>query len=390
MRGIVIFICVLFLGLKLHANDTAYYELLKKDTLEVGVFYNDAVKSKIISLKQGSWLTNKTLGKYSTYRKEIEDAFVKNGLPKELAIMCISNTQFEPLFVGKEDGAVGIWPLSFSMAKRYNLQINSYIDQRRSIELSTEAAIRFTKELYTIYQDWKLVITAFRVGAIKVNLAIRKANNVIDYSQIYPYLDYESKEVMENFMAWYYIANHYKGTYKFEPKAELDTFLVSEDVMISLFSNYTGITEAKVKELNPVIKKNIIPGKQTPFYLNVPQGEKESIVKLIPFLADSTKNYLYPPKPAYVAPVKSSGGSTTGTSGKKLLYYTVKSGDNLGLIADCYDVMISDVKRWNGIRGTTIYAGKKLKIYVPSSKYSRYKLVNGYSMSKKRSVAASD
>lgn len=371
-----------------YSADTAFYKVLKSDSLEIGLFYNDAVKARIKDLHQSSWLTNKTLGKFLPYRKEIEEAFVSNGLPKELAIMCVSNTQFDPLYIGKEDGAVGVWPLSFSMAKRYDLQINSFIDQRRSIELSTQAAIRFTKELYEIYKDWKLVITAFRTGAIKVNLSIRKANSVISYDKVYPYLDYEAKMVMENFMAWYYMVNHNKKSINPEPKEEFDTLFVEEDVLISLFSDYTGIKETKVKELNPVIKKNIIPGKLTPFYLFIPKGDKDSVEKLMPFLADSTKNYLEPAEPTVSAPTRTYSKSTP--SGKKLIYYTVKSGDNLGIIADCYDVLISDVKRWNNIRGTTIYAGKKLKIYVPANKYNKYKLVNGYSASKKRSVAASD
>lgn len=43
--------------------------------------------------------------------------------------------------------------------------------------------------------------------------------------------------------------------------------------------------------------------------------------------------------------------------------YTVKEGDNLTTIAENYDVEVSDLKEWNDISGDKIMAGQKLKIY---------------------------
>ena len=43
-------------------------------------------------------------------------------------------------------------------------------------------------------------------------------------------------------------------------------------------------------------------------------------------------------------------------------YYTVKKGDNLGEIADKYNVAVSDVKKWNQLKGTNLKTGAKLKI----------------------------
>jgi membrane-bound lytic murein transglycosylase D len=42
-------------------------------------------------------------------------------------------------------------------------------------------------------------------------------------------------------------------------------------------------------------------------------------------------------------------------------YYKVKR-DNLGLIANKYDVAVAEIKKWNGLRGNTIAYGKSLKI----------------------------
>jgi membrane-bound lytic murein transglycosylase D len=43
--------------------------------------------------------------------------------------------------------------------------------------------------------------------------------------------------------------------------------------------------------------------------------------------------------------------------------HTIRSGDNLGAIAERYGVTASELRRWNGIRGSRITAGDTLKVY---------------------------
>jgi LysM repeat protein len=44
----------------------------------------------------------------------------------------------------------------------------------------------------------------------------------------------------------------------------------------------------------------------------------------------------------------------------KTTYHTVKKGETLGKLAEKYDVTISDIKKWNKIKGDTIEIGQKL------------------------------
>ncbi|MSP57183.1 MAG: LysM peptidoglycan-binding domain-containing protein [Myxococcales bacterium] len=46
----------------------------------------------------------------------------------------------------------------------------------------------------------------------------------------------------------------------------------------------------------------------------------------------------------------------------KVTVYAVRKGDTLGGIADRYNCTISELKSWNGLSGSTIYPGQKLKI----------------------------
>jgi len=51
----------------------------------------------------------------------------------------------------------------------------------------------------------------------------------------------------------------------------------------------------------------------------------------------------------------------------KLITYTVRSGDYLGKISINTGASVDDIRKWNRIRGNTIYVGQKLNVWVPKS-----------------------
>jgi membrane-bound lytic murein transglycosylase D len=55
--------------------------------------------------------------------------------------------------------------------------------------------------------------------------------------------------------------------------------------------------------------------------------------------------------------------------------HTVRSGDNLGRIADRYNVSVSELKKWNKMRSTTIRPGQKIYVYSTVKKRIPVKLV---------------
>jgi len=65
---------------------------------------------------------------------------------------------------------------------------------------------------------------------------------------------------------------------------------------------------------------------------------------------------------------KVNKSKTTTGSGKKVISYKVKRNDTLGKIARKYGVRISDLRKWNHIKGNKIVTGQKLKIYKSQKK----------------------
>jgi membrane-bound lytic murein transglycosylase D len=73
---------------------------------------------------------------------------------------------------------------------------------------------------------------------------------------------------------------------------------------------------------------------------------------------------------------------------KATVYYTVKSGDAVGLIADWYDVRTSDLRYWNNIRRNVIRVGQKLRIYVPKNKTDYYGRINDMAYADKQRLSS--
>lgn len=60
--------------------------------------------------------------------------------------------------------------------------------------------------------------------------------------------------------------------------------------------------------------------------------------------------------------VSSTPAAASTASSATTTTYTVRKGDTLGAIADRYNCTIAELKSWNGLSGSTIYPGQKLKI----------------------------
>jgi membrane-bound lytic murein transglycosylase D len=54
---------------------------------------------------------------------------------------------------------------------------------------------------------------------------------------------------------------------------------------------------------------------------------------------------------------------------------TIKRGDNLGSIAQRYNVTVSDLRKWNRLKGSTIHPGQKLAVYTTVKKTIPIKVV---------------
>lgn len=298
------------------------------------------------------------------YFPMFEEHLAKYNVPLEIKYLAIVESALNPKARSRV-GATGLWQFMYPTGKQYNLEVNSYVDERYDPLKATEAACQYLSNLYGIFGDWSLVLASYNAGPGNVSKAIRRSGGSQNYWNIRRNLPRETANYVPAFLATMYIFE-YQKEHGLQPKKavtsyfETDTIAVKREISFQQVSDLLDIPVEQIEFLNPIYKLNIIPfveGKQ--HYLRLPKN------KLGLFVSNEEKVYAYVD---YLAAKKEGiqreaivNNETPSSS--NTIYHKIRRGESIGLIADKYNVSISNLKRWNNLRGNTIHAGKSLKIY---------------------------
>jgi membrane-bound lytic murein transglycosylase D len=115
------------------------------------------------------------LNRGEKYRTMVESIFLGHGLPIELYYVGLIESGYV-LEAKSHQSAVGPWQFIKSTGKGYGLRVDSEIDERQNIYLSTHAAARYLSDLHNIFNNWALSIAAYNAGEYRILEAIRKGN----------------------------------------------------------------------------------------------------------------------------------------------------------------------------------------------------------------------
>lgn len=344
-------------------GDSVYATRLARIPSIVEMPYNAEVR-KMIDIYSGR-LRNKVaymLGAMNFYMPIFEEALDMYDLPNELKYLPVIESALNPVAVSRA-GASGLWQFMLKTGKIYDLQSNSLIDERRDPIKSTYAAARYLKELYGIYNDWSLVIAAYNCGPGNINKAIQRSGGKADYWAIYNYLPKETRGYVPAFIAANYIMTYYCEHNICPLKAELpagtDTIQIHRDLHFQQISDVCKIELDEIRALNPQYKRDIIPGNSMECTLRLP---REAVTL---FINSGDSTYAYRAKEFFkkrqYVDVKST--AVANSSNGKLIYHKIRRGETLSKIARKYGVTVKKIRKWNGLNGNSITAGKRLKIY---------------------------
>lgn len=364
-----------------------YKERLARIPSVIELPYNDVVQ-KFIDRYSGRLRRSVSimLGAQNFYMPTFEEALESYGLPLELKYLPVIESALNPNAVSHV-GATGLWQFMLTTGKQYGLEINSLVDERRDHVRASYAAAHYLRDLYKIFGDWNLVIAAYNCGPENINKAIHRSNGATDYWQIYPYLPKETRGYVPAFIAANYIMNYYCDHNICPMQANLpgktDTVVVSRDVHFEQVAQVLGMEIDQIKQLNPQYRRNIVNGSTRPMALRLPAtlvgkfiDNEDSIYAYRPdvLLTKRTEVEVNDDVPSYSRRSSSSSRSKSSSSrksrskgkkGKKNKggrNVTIRQGDTLSDIAKRNGTTVRKLKKLNKISGSSIRAGKKLRI----------------------------
>lgn len=311
------------------------------------------------------------LGASNFYMPIFEEALEAYDLPLELRYMPVIESALNPTAVSRV-GATGLWQFMLATGKQYGLEVNSLVDERRDPIKASYAAAHYLSDLYKVFGDWTLVIAAYNCGPDQVNKAIRRSDGKRDYWQIYPYLPKETRGYVPAFIAANYIMNYYCEhnicPMRTRLPAKTDTIMVDKNIHLEQIAAVCDIDIEQLRALNPAYRRDVIPGATELSCLRLPQTEVGEFIDK----QDSILNYKAGDllSKRNVVAVAKAPGSPSGSKGSKARrsrrsrarYVTVRSGQTLSHIAKKYGTTVSKLRRLNGIKGSNIRAGKRLRV----------------------------
>jgi soluble lytic murein transglycosylase-like protein len=218
-----------------------------------------------------SWLED-GLTRMGRYAPLIRESLHRNGQPEDLLFLVVIESQFRPAAVSPA-GATGMWQFMTGTGRLYDLEVSTYVDERRDPIRSTEAAVRHLRDLHAEFRSWHLALAAYNAGsgrigrAIRLHAAGRRGEETL-YWQVRPHLPRETQRYVPLYLAAAEIARDPEA-FGFRPRhvepLRFTETWVDGGVPLEDLARQAGVTVEALRELNPhLIRGMTPPGRRWP------------------------------------------------------------------------------------------------------------------------------
>jgi len=275
------------------------------------------------------------------YLSIIEKMLKAAGLPDDIKYVALAESALRP-HAGSQKGAIGFWQFRNGTGRLYGLRIDRSVDERRNIYLSTEAAIRYFRELKKTFGTWTLAAAAFNMGENGLQTEILE-QGTNDYYRLY--LALETQRYVFRILSVKLVLSD-PARYGFHlspedlyPPLEFDrvTFDLSRETPIRAVAEAAKTHFKMIKDLNPEVRGYVLSsGSHT---LSVPKGAELGFQgRLRDILSEAALD-------------------------REEQVYVVKEGDNLSSIAEQFNIPLPAIILWNRLdHNKPIHPGDRLII----------------------------
>ena len=215
------------------------------------------------------------------------------GMPEDLVYLTMIESGFNPN-ARSHANAVGLWQFMSSTGRGYGLRIDGYVDERRDPERSTDAALRYLRDLHNQLGSWYLAAAAYNGGDGRVSRALRaetgrtRGRSDADFWRIRHRLPAETREYVPLMVAAAVVGKQPEkyglGNVERWMPLETDTVSVPGGTTLATVARAAGVTEREVTRLNPHLVRKMTPPGKKEFPVRIPAGREQQFAGAFPAL----------------------------------------------------------------------------------------------------------
>jgi membrane-bound lytic murein transglycosylase D len=159
-------------------NSAQYLQTMEKFDVN-----GNFLKDRLLLKKLNSLTTTK---KKNIFLKNLDQAYLfvpllkkkikAAGIPEEFLYLAMAESNFSPRAYSVKKAA-GLWQFMPYTARKFGLRIDDYVDERLDVLKSTDAAIKYLKNLHKRLGKWYLAAMAYNCGEGRVKKAIKRVGS---------------------------------------------------------------------------------------------------------------------------------------------------------------------------------------------------------------------
>jgi membrane-bound lytic murein transglycosylase D len=361
------------------------------------------------------------LGRLRRYEGMVRSRFRTYGVPEDLVYLAMIESGYSNTAVSRAR-AVGMWQFIAPTARRYGLEVDQWVDERRDPFKATDAAAQHLLALDSMFGSWYLAAAAYNGGSGRIIRGLRRLPDETDSLSDATffalsdrrYLRRETRDYVPKLIAAALIAKDPRR-YGFDSIPTLqplayDEVTVPDATGLDVIARLADTTLNAITELNPEYYHGVTPPRRTSVvrvprgagvvvaqrYAELPAGERvnflEHVVRRGETLSGIGQRYdvsvslllaanpgvrprALRPGARLKIPVSAAarglvGGSRAHASRARVVaaaglgtFHIVRAGETLWLISQRYGVTVGQLRRWNDlVVGDVLRVGQRLVV----------------------------
>ena len=349
--------------------------------------------------RRNSYQYIEKLSEASLFVPRVKDILRQQNIPDVFIYMAMAESNFD-IDARSYVRATGLWQFMDVTARKYGLQIDSYVDERMDLVKSTVAAAKYLNYLHSEFGKWYMAAISYNCGEGRMIEAITRAtldmfieqnpsqkNNERIESYRKTIKDYQERKV-----PFYKLGRIYKEVSRWDIKPDLEDLLKVQDnldrqylpresrnyirkiISLGMMNSQDFISNKENSHLlNLGISTTVatIPVKGGLHLRNIAKAIKMSYTDLYSLNKHIKKSIIPPNQKYYTINIPYSrlavyNQNKNSIQDTKYAMHTVKRGDTLSGIARKYNTTISQIKEQNKLKSNMLSLKQKLLLPIPS------------------------